>query len=169
MQILYSENEIQNRIAQLAKEISLFYQNKDLTVIAVLNGAILFAADLVRKLDLDCYLDCVAVESYQNNQSCGQINFRCKEKLPIKNRHVLLLDTVLDSGLTLKTLSQAMLKDSALSVRSCVLTKKNRNDGVSLHEADWVAFKCADLYLAGYGMDSNELYRNLPYIVAINE
>ena len=107
MEILYSEVEIQNRIHLLGQEISAFYQNDPLTIVALLNGALIFAADLARTITCgDCFLDCMAVSSYRGHDSSGKLHFRCEPKLPIAGRHVLLVDGVLDTGLTLSNVSE---------------------------------------------------------------
>ncbi len=169
MEILYSEVEIQNRIHLLGQEISAFYQNDPLTIVALLNGALIFAADLARTITCgDCFLDCMAVSSYRGHDSSGKLHFRCEPKLPIAGRHVLLVDGVLDTGLTLSNVSEHLASRGALSVRSCVLAEKIRPRALTIPHADWCAFQVADRYLVGCGMDSCEKFRQLPYLAALD-
>ncbi len=165
MKTLITAEEIANRIEELAREITAFYQGKALTAVVTLNGAMPFASDLLRKIRLPMYVDTLGVSSYVNNQSSGKIHVRSPLKLPVKERHVLLIDDILDTGCTLAN-TVAYLKDSgALSVRSCVLLDKEtkRSPGGAL-SADWYAFRIPDVYVAGYGLDADEYYRNLPDI-----
>ncbi|MFA6930889.1 MAG: phosphoribosyltransferase family protein [Lentisphaeria bacterium] len=168
MQILYSESEIQNRIKILGQEISAFYQDRPLTLVALLNGALLFAAELAKTIRLDCFLDCIAVSSYTGHDSSGQLVFRCDTKLSVVDRHILLVDGVLDTGLTLSKVKNQMTKRGALSVRSCVLAEKIRLRETEIQHADWCAFQVPNRYLVGYGMDSHEHYRQFPYIAALD-
>lgn len=169
MEILFSEAEIQERVRCLGKEISDFYQNHPLTIIALLNGALIFAADLARSISCeDCFLDSMAVYSYAGYNSTGELHFRCQPKLPLAGRHILLVDGVLDTGLTISKISEQIATSGALSVQTCVMVEKNRPRGTSLQHATWSAFKVADRYLIGYGMDANEKFRQLPYLAALS-
>jgi len=169
MEILFSEAEIRERIRCLGNEISEFYQEQPLTILALLNGALIFAADLARNISCEnCFLDCLAVYSYAGHNSSGELHFRCQPKLPCAERHILLVDGVLDTGLTLSKISEKIASQGALSVRSCVFAEKIRLRSQTMQHADWAAFKVPDSYLVGYGMDSNEKFRQLPYLAAIS-
>src|SRR5574344_1482802 len=104
MEIIYKEETIRDRVARLGEELTRFYRGKPLTVILVMNGAFIFGADLVRRIDLECWVDSVGVSSYQGQKSSGAIAFRAPLKLPVAGRHLLLLDEVLDTGITLQAL-----------------------------------------------------------------
>ena len=168
MDIIYSAGEIANRIAQLGREITEFYRGEELTVVALMNGALPFAADLIRAIGLDCYVDTVSVASYRNCRSTGEPEFRSTLKIPPSGRHILLADEVLDSGVTLQCVSEYFRRRGAASVRTVVMVEKELPRPNGLAHADWTGFTAPDRYLVGYGLDADEHYRNLPYIAALN-
>lgn len=168
MEIIFTKAQIADRVAQLGQEITEFYRGKDLTVVALMNGALPFAADLIRCIELDCYVDTLSVSSYSNCRSSGKIEFRSSLKLSPSGRHILLIDEVLDSGRTLKCLTEYFLLRDVASIRAVVMVEKEllRPDGLA--HADWTGFITPNRYLVGYGLDANERYRNLPYIAALD-
>ena len=168
MDIIYSAGEIANRIAQLGREITEFYRGEELTVVALMNGAPPFAADLIRAIGLDCYVDTVSVASYRNCRSTGEPEFRSTLKIPPSGRHILLADEVLDSGVTLQCVAEYFRRRGAASVRTVVMVEKELPRPNGLAHADWTGFTAPDRYLVGYGLDADEHYRNLPYIAALN-
>ena len=168
MDIIYSAGEIANRIAQLGREITEFYRGEELTVVALMNGALPFAADLIRAIGLDCYVDTVSVASYRNCRSTGEPEFRATLKIPPSGRHILLADEVLDSGVTLQCVAEYFRRRGAASVRTVVMVEKELPRPNGLAHADWTGFTAPDRYLVGYGLDADEHYRNLPYIAALN-
>ena len=168
MDIIYSAGEIANRIAQLGREITEFYRGEELTVVALMNGALPFAADLIRAIGLDCYVDTVSVASYRNCRSNGEPEFRSTLKIPPSGRHILLADEVLDSGVTLQCVAEYFRRRGAASVRTVVMVEKELPRPNGLAHADWTGFTAPDRYLVGYGLDADEHYRNLPYIAALN-
>ena len=168
MDIIYSAGEIANRLAQLGREITEFYRGEELTVVALMNGALPFAADLIRAIGLDCYVDTVSVASYRNCRSTGEPEFRSTLKIPPSGRHILLADEVLDSGVTLQCVAEYFRRRGAASVRTVVMVEKELPRPNGLAHADWTGFTAPDRYLVGYGLDADEHYRNLPYIAALN-
>ena len=168
MEILISEAEIAKRIAELGAELTAAYRGKPLTVIGIMNGATVFAADLLRRLDLPVFYDTIAIESYSGLKSSGNISFRAMPKLQVNGRHLLILDDVLDTGRTLLALRERFTCEGARSVRFCVAVEKDlpRPDG--LQHADWKGFLIPDHYIVGYGMDADESYRNLPDICRLS-
>ena len=168
MDIIYSAGEIANRIAQLGREITEFYRGEELTVVALMNGALPFAADLIRAIGLDCYVDTVSVASYRNCRSTGEPEFRSTLKIPPSGRHILLADEVLDSGVTLQCVAEYFRRRGAASVRTVVMVEKELPRPNGLAHADWTGFTAPDRYLVGYGLDADEHYLNLPYIAALN-
>lgn len=167
MEILCSAEEIARQIARLGREITEFYRNKPLTLVSLMNGALPFAADLMRAIDLPLYVDTVSVSSYHDRKSSGELNFRSSLKLPPEGRHILLADEVLDTGYTLACVAEYFRRRGAASVRTAVMVEKirPRPDGVA--HADWTGVVLPDRYLVGYGLDADELYRNLPCIAAL--
>ncbi len=168
MEILFSTEQIRERCALLGQEITAFYGNEPLTVVAILNGGLIFAADLIRHIDAPIFLDTFAASSYRNDQSTGELNIRTVTKLPVAGRHVLLVDDILDTGFSLKRIRAHFEAKNPLSVRTCVLLDKQiQRSPDALQKADWVGFSTPDLYVIGYGLDSREHYRNLPYIAVM--
>ncbi|NLF92454.1 MAG: hypoxanthine phosphoribosyltransferase [Oligosphaeraceae bacterium] len=168
MEILCSTAAVQQRVQELGREITEFYRDKPLTLLALLNGAMFFATDLARAIDLEMHIDSIAVSSYAGQQSSGRIALRGDCKLPVTGRHLLLVDGVLDTGLTLTTVADLLRARGALSVRTCVLAEKIHPRPVGMHPADWCGFKLPDRFLVGCGMDAAERYRQLPYIAALD-
>lgn len=167
---LYTGDQIALRVAELGKEISAWYREKPcVTAVAMLNGGMIFAADLVRRLDFEIQLDTFAASSYENDASSGVLKIRSGLKLPVSGRHVLLIDDILDTGLTLKCTRDFFLRQNAASVRVCVLLNKLLGPEKTKYDtAEWVGFDVPDLYVVGFGLDSRERYRNLPGVMQMH-
>jgi hypoxanthine phosphoribosyltransferase len=168
--ILLQESTILSRLDQMAQQITEDFQDKpNITVISILNGSFVFMADLLRRIKLPLQIDCWSVSSYHGTKSTGKLNFRQHEIADVKNRHVLLMDDILDSGLTLATIKERLLYEkSAESVSCCVLLEKNVQRSAEI-KADYVGFKIENEFVVGYGLDFKENYRNLPYIGVLKE
>ena len=168
--ILLQESTILSRLDQMAQQITEDFQDKpNITVISILNGSFVFMADLLRRIKLPLQIDCWSVSSYHGTKSTGKLNFRQHEIADVKNRHVLLLDDILDSGLTLATIKERLLYEkSAESVSCCVLLEKNVQRSAEI-KADYVGFKIENEFVVGYGLNFKENYRNLPYIGVLKE
>ena len=163
MKILITTDQIQQRVEALAAEITACYEGKPLTAVILMNGGLLFGADLVRAIRLPLRWEAFSVSSYADDRSCGELKIRSELKNPVSGRHLLVIDDILDSGLTLKKVVEYFQTRDALSVRTCVLL--NKPVAVKYFtKPDWTGFEIPDQYVVGYGMDSNEEYRNLPYI-----
>lgn len=173
--ILFHETAILSRLDQLAAEISQEYRGRELTVIAVLSGSLMFMADLLRRIPLPLRLDFMSVASYYGNaQTTGEIAFKFatasvaaatgQTALPdVKDRHILVLDDILDSGHTLAAIREKLEAVAPRSIRVCVLLSKKKPRARIVH-ADYVGFEIEDEFVVGYGLDFMERYRNLPYI-----
>lgn len=167
--ILYNEQTILSRLDELGSRISTDYENKDITVIAIMNGSIMFMSDLIKRINIPLQIDCWSVSSYHGSKSTGKIKFRQHDIADVGDRHVLLLDDILDSGLTLHTIKNKILEETtALSVKSCVLLSK-KVERVKDIEADYVAFEIENEFVVGYGLDYNEHFRNLPYVAVLKQ
>ena len=166
---LYDASALRKRVDELAAEITDTYAGLELTVIIVMNGGVFFAADLLRRIDLPVCVDSLAAGSYLHHASTGQLTMRGGLKLDVKDRHVLLVDDILDTGFTLAELRQKILSAGALSCRTCVLIDKAIPPEKKHTKADWYGFRAPAEYLVGYGMDSDEHYRNLPDICILRE
>jgi hypoxanthine phosphoribosyltransferase len=161
--ILFDEATILRRLDDMAAQISADYHDQELTVIAVLNGSLMFMADLLRRIPLPLKLDCLGVASYHGKtESTGEVIF--KQVAPdVKDRHILILDDILDSGNTLAAVREKLEMAQPRSVRVCVLLQKKKVRARTV-DADYVGFDIEDEFVVGYGLDYMEQYRNLPCI-----
>jgi hypoxanthine phosphoribosyltransferase len=163
--VLFRAEEIATRLDELAAEITRDYQGKELSVLAVLNGSLIFMADLLRRIPLPLQLDCLRVKSYHGGTvSTGHVEFDRTALPHIGGRHVLLLDDILDSGHTLAAIIETIKSGANIqSLKSCVLLRKLKRRSRPV-EADYVGFDIEDEFVVGYGLDYQEQYRNLPLI-----
>ena len=162
--ILFEEKTILRRLDELAAQISADYHDRELTVVAILNGSLIFMADLLRRIPLPLKLDCLSVASYHGGlQTSGEVIFRQVAPPDVAGRHILLLDDILDSGTTLNAIRERLETASPGSIRVCVLLRKIKPQ-TRATTADYVGFDIADEFVVGYGLDYMERYRNLPYI-----
>lgn len=162
--ILVSENDIKKRVKKLGSEIAAAYGEQEITVVSIINGAILFTADLLRQIPNPIRLDCIRIASYRNDtKSHGKPQLLQSLTLDISNRHVLLIDDILDTGKTFSVVVGMMQKLNPASLRTCVLLDKRGRREVAF-EADFVGFQIPDKFVVGYGLDFAERYRNLPCI-----
>src|SRR4051812_46038005 len=163
-EVLFTGAEIQERVKSLAKEIKAVYGEGEFTIISLINGAVMFTADLMREIDNPVRLDCIRVSSYGlKTKSIGTPQIIHNLTLDIAKRDVLLIDDILDTGKTLKLVSDLVRGLKPASLRTCVLLDKKARREVSM-EADFVGFVIPDKFVVGYGLDFAERYRNLPGI-----
>ena len=163
-EILYEESQIARRIDALAEELSRDYAGKDTTAVAILNGGLVFMADLLRRIPLPLIVESWAVASYHGTQSTGDVTFRHPHPAGLKGRHVLIVDDILDTGITLRAIRDRLIGEAgAASLRICVLLRKEIGRSRPI-EADYVGFDIPDKFVVGYGLDYNGFYRNLPFI-----
>ncbi|HZE57166.1 MAG TPA: hypoxanthine phosphoribosyltransferase [Chthoniobacterales bacterium] len=162
--ILFDEATIHHRLDELAAQIANDYRGRELTVIAILNGSVILMADLLRRLPMPLKLDCLSVASYHGGtKTTGELVFRQLWMPDIAGRHVLLLDDILDSGVTLATIREKIEGIGPQSVRICVLLEKKKTR-LRHVDAEYVGFQIGDEFVVGYGLDYMERYRNLPCI-----
>jgi hypoxanthine phosphoribosyltransferase len=166
--ILYHESTVLCRLDELAREITDDYRNRELAVVAVLNGSFMFMGDLLRRIPLPLRVDCLSVASYVGDRSSGIVTFDQLTMPAIAGRDVLILDDILDSGHTLHAVRARLLAEAPRSVKTCVLLRKKKVRAKEV-EADYVAFDIADEFVVGYGLDFMERYRNLPCIGVLSE
>ncbi len=161
--VLITEEQIAQRVRDLSAEVTRDFAGRELVVVAVLNGTVMFLADLIRHLTLPLRLDFIGISSYGLGTESGEMVFTKELRLDVRGRDVLLVDDILDTG---KTLSRVLAKLSKLKprdVKTCVLLEKaaRRTEPV---RADYVGFSIPDLFVVGYGLDFAERYRNLPFV-----
>ena len=162
--ILFDEATIHRRLDELAAKISHDYRDRELTVIAILNGSVILMADLLRRIPLPLKLDCLSVASYHGGiKATGELVFRHVSLPDVAGCHVLILDDILDSGITLATIREKFETAGPLSVRICVLLEKKKTRARAV-DPDYVGFEIANEFVVGYGLDYMERYRNLPCI-----
>ena len=162
--VLFDEATIFRRLDEIAAQISADYRDRELTVIAVLNGSLMFMADLLRRIPLPLKLDCLSVASYHGKpQTSGKVIFNQIASPDVADRHVLILDDILDSGNTVAAVREKLETANPRSIRVCVLLSK-RKRRARVVGADYVGFEIADEFVVGYGLDFMERYRNLPCI-----
>ena len=162
--VLFDEATILRRLDEIAAQISEDYRDRELTVIAVLNGSLMFMADLLRRIPLPLKLDCLSVASYHGKaQTSGEVIFKQIALPDVADRHILILDDILDSGHTLAAIREKLETAKPRSIRVCVLLQK-RSRGRAPSTLDYVGFEIEDEFVIGYGLDFMERYRNLPCI-----
>lgn len=162
--ILVSPTAIKRRVAALGQQLNKDYAKKDLMVVAIVNGALIFTADLLRQMRSPLRLDCLRASSYHDGtKSVGEPRIVDSMKLDVRGHNVLLVDDILDTGKTLAAVAGVIKMKGALSVRTCVLLDKAGRRAVPF-EADYVGFQIPNEFVVGYGLDFNERYRNLPCI-----
>lgn len=168
--VVIPRDEIAARVGQLAGEIAECYAGRELTILAVLTGSLIFLSDLIRRLPLRMRVDVVAVSSYPGPTTCSQgADVRTPVPPDLAGRDVLILDDILDSGRTLAATLSDVRAAGAASVRSCVLLRKRRPDVPSRTEADFVGFEIENEFVVGYGLDFDRLYRNLPDVCLLKD
>ena len=167
--ILFSREEIAREIARMGNEIDRDYQGREVILAGVLKGAYLFIADLARQIEGPVQIDFCRVASYgAGTQSSGIIEFRKELEIPIKGKDVIIVEDIIDSGLTLEALYNKLLSQEPRSLKICTLIDKRARRETEI-EADYVGFTMDDGFIIGYGMDLNERYRHLPDIHIMDE
>ncbi len=161
--ILVSEEEIQRRIRELALSVQSDFSGRDLVVVGLLTGTLMFLADLVREIDLPLRLDFIGVSSYRDGTESRELVFTKELRLDVAGRDVLLVDDILDTGKTLRAVIDKLDGMTPRQVRTCVLLSKKARREYDI-PADYVGFEIPDEFVVGYGLDYAEKYRNLPSI-----
>lgn len=164
-QILYSEEDIAAIIDRLGKQITEDYRGKSLLLVGILKGSVVFMADLMRKIDLPCKIDFMALSSYgDSSRSSGVIRLLKDLSTNIEGYDVLVIEDILDSGNTLSHLRKLLLLRNPKSLRICTFFDKPDRRVVKDLKADYIGAVIPDEFIVGYGLDYAEKYRNLPYV-----
>jgi hypoxanthine phosphoribosyltransferase len=168
-EVLVPDEDLQRRVAELGAEISRDYAGRDLVMVGVLKGALLFIADLMRQLTVPCEVDFMAVSSYgSSTDSSGVVRILKDLDAPIEGRDVLIVEDIIDSGLTLQYLLRNLRARNPGSLEVCALLTKPARRRVEL-PIRYVGFEIPDRYVIGYGLDYAQRYRNLSYVAVLNE
>ena len=168
-EVLVEADELERRVVELGAEISADYEGRDLVMIGVLKGAVLFLADLMRSLEVPCEIDFIAVSSYgSSTDSSGVVRILKDLDASIEGRDVLLIEDIVDSGLTLHYLLKSLRARNPRSVEVCALLTKPERRRVDL-PIRYVGFEIENKFAIGYGLDHGQRYRNLRYVAALQE
>lgn len=167
--VLYSEEVIKQRVKELAKDIEKDFKGEDLLMVGVLRGAVMFYADLAREMDMQVHMNFMAVSSYgASSQSSGVVRIQYDLDEDISGKNVLIIEDIVDSGLTLQNLVKTLKSRNPKTLKTCCLFDKKERRRVEF-EADYVGFDVPDIFIVGYGLDYAENYRNLKYIGELKE
>jgi hypoxanthine phosphoribosyltransferase len=167
-EILVQPDELQHRIRELGAEISRDYAGQELLLIGVLKGAVFFLADLMRQIEVPCEVDFMAVSSYgSSTDSSGVVRILKDLDAPLEGRHVLIVEDIVDSGLTLQYLMRTLQTRGPASLAVCALLTKPERRKAEV-PARYVGFEIPDRFAIGYGLDYAERYRNLPYVATLS-
>jgi hypoxanthine phosphoribosyltransferase len=167
-EILVQPDELEHRVRELGAEISRDYAGRDLLLIGVLKGAVFFLADLMRTIEVPCEVDFMAVSSYgSSTDTSGVVRILKDLDEPLEGRHVLIVEDIVDSGLTLQYLMRTLETRGPASLQVCALLTKPERRKVEM-PARYVGFEIPDRFAIGYGLDYAERYRNLPYVAVLS-
>lgn len=167
-EILVDENQLQERIHQMADQINQDYQGKDLHLICILRGGVIFLTDLMRHIHVPHTVDFMAVSSYgSNRESTGQVRITLDLKDEIHNRNVLLVEDIVDSGYTIASVLELLRTRHPTSLRVCTMLDKPERREVTV-PIDYRGFIIPNKFVFGYGLDLDEYYRNLPFIATVD-
>jgi len=161
--VLITEEQIARRVRALTAELQRDFAGRELVVVSLLSGTVMFLADLIRHLELPLRLDFIGVSSYGSGTEAGELVFTKELKLDVRGRDVLLLDDILDTGKTIRRVTEKMRLLKPRRLKTCVLLEKKARRSEKVR-ADYVGFQIPDLFVVGYGLDYAERYRNLPFV-----
>ena len=162
---MLTEEQIKKKVEELAARITNDYKNEDLILVSILKGAVIFLADLSRNIKIPHVLDFMSVSSYKNTKSSGIVRLIMDLRESPENKNILIVEDIIDTGLTMGYICENLKTRKPKSLKICSLlykpAKKHINSNIKI---DYLGFEIPDEFVVGYGMDCNELYRNLPYV-----
>jgi hypoxanthine phosphoribosyltransferase len=168
--VIIHEDEIRKKVYELGRKITLYYKDRDLVVIGVLKGSVPFFSDLIRAIDLPITTDFISISSYNGcKESSGKAVINHDIAIPVKNRDILLVEDIIDTGITSSCLVNHLKEKGPRSIKICALLDKKgaRNPSCNIR-CDYSGFDVPEKFLIGYGLDYKEKYRNLPFIAALD-
>ena len=166
-EILFTEEAIQKRVKELGAEMTREYTGKSLLLIGVLKGCFIFLADLSRHINLDCEIRFLTASSYGfSSVSSGKVNIEGDIGFEVKDKDVIIIEDILDSGITLTALRAFVAKHKPASLKICTMLDKPERRQLQI-TADYTGFECPNEFVVGYGLDYGERYRNLPYVASL--
>lgn len=170
LEVLYSENQIKTRIAELGEQITRDYTGKDLVLVSVLKGSCVFLADLMRAIDLKLTIDFMSVSSYKDGtKSTGDVEILKDLSNPIRDKHVLVVEDIIDTGLTLSRLLDILGSRGAASIKLASFLDKPEPRIKTELDIDYTGFVVPNKFVVGYGLDAAGRYRNLPFIAVVKD
>lgn len=165
---LLTTEQINRRVKELAAKISADYQGKEIISIGILRGAFMFFSDIVKQIQVPMNIDFMIASSYVRTQTSGEIKIHADLREDIKAKHVLLIEDIVDTGLTLKYIHDLLLKRNPASLKVCAFLDKRSRRKADI-KLDYIGFEIPDKYVVGYGLDYDNKFRNLPYISIFKE
>lgn len=168
-EIIISEKEIQKKVKELAKKISSDYKGKDLVLVCVLKGAVVFLSDLLRNLKVQTHIDFIGTSSYGvDTKFSGVVKITKDLDSSVESKHILIVEDIVDTGLTLQYLINNLKSRNVASLRVCALLSKPSARKIEV-KIDYLGFTIEDKFVVGYGLDWEEKYRNVPYLFALTD
>ena len=169
-EVLISETEIKNRVRALAQKLAVDYKHNNLTIIGVLNGSLVFLSDLIRQIPFPVKIDTIRANTYVGASTSPKAETEIIHDINInvKGEHVLIVDDILDTGKTLSGIVRMITKHSPLSIKVCVLLNKTARREREI-VPDYCCFEIEDKFVVGYGLDFDNMYRNLPYVAVLGD
>ncbi|MCJ7667099.1 MAG: hypoxanthine phosphoribosyltransferase [Anaerolineae bacterium] len=163
-EVLITEEEIKAKTKELAQRITQDYRGKDLLLVCILKGGMMFLADLMREIEIPLDIDFMAISSYGNaTESTGVVRILMDLATPIKGRNILIVEDIIDTGRTLHYITQNLRTRNPASLKICTLLDKRARRVIDI-PLDYVGFEVPDKFVVGYGLDYGQVYRNLPFI-----
>lgn len=164
LKVLITQQELADKVAELGRRISEDYKDKNLTLVSVLKGSVVFMADLMRAITIPCFIDFMSVSSYGSGiKTSGAVKIIKDLDIDLSNRDLLIVEDILDSGMTLSYITKMLEQRGTRSIKICTLLDKPARRATDL-KADYAGFCVPDEFVVGYGLDYDEVYRNLPYV-----
>ncbi len=168
-QVMITEEQLKNRIKELGEAISADYQGEEILIVGILKGAVLFMSDLIREITADTKIDFMAVTSYgASTKSSGVVRILKDLDTGIEDLNVIIVEDIIDSGITLNYLREYLLGRKPKSLKICTLLDKPERREADI-KADYIGFEVENKFIVGYGLDFDERYRNLPYITCLED
>ena len=168
-EVIYTREDIKKRVQELGKQISEEYAGKEIILVCILKGSFAFTADLAREIDIPCSIEFMQVSSYSNGTTTsGSLKIIKDINVPVDGKHLLIIEDIIDTGITLNNLKKMFDTRNPASVKLCAFLDKPSRRQAPI-EADYVGFTVEDNFLVGYGLDYAQHFRNLPYIAILKE
>ena len=163
LKVLFTEEQIQNRVDEMAKQIDADYEGEELVVVSILNGALFFTADLVKRMKTPITLQTLRARSYFGTESTGSISISNYDDTDLTGKNILIVEDIIDTGATLKKVKEFLLSKKPNSIKIAVFVDKKERRIVPV-DIDYVGFEIPDKFIIGYGFDLEGKYRNIPYM-----